>query len=68
MKKLPPADADNYAHAFVAAQVGKNDADVAAAKWAWENDRAAGRDGGEQHGEKPGVEKLLDHGTHSAAP
>ena len=31
MKKLPPADADNYAHAFVAAQVGKNDADVAAA-------------------------------------
>ncbi len=31
IKKLPPADADNYAHAFVAAQVGKSDADVATA-------------------------------------
>ena len=31
MKKLPPAEAENYAHEFVAAQVGKSDEDVAAA-------------------------------------
>jgi hypothetical protein len=31
MKKLPPADAESYAQAFVAAQVGKSDGDVAAA-------------------------------------
>ena len=31
MKKLPQADAEKYANAFVAAQVGKSDADVAAA-------------------------------------
>jgi hypothetical protein len=31
MKKLSQADADKYASAFVAAQVGKSDADVAAA-------------------------------------
>ena len=31
MKKLPPADAEKYARAFVAAQVGKSDAEVAAA-------------------------------------
>ena len=31
MKKLPQADAEKYAHAFVAAQVGKSDDDVAAA-------------------------------------
>jgi hypothetical protein len=31
MKKLPQADAEKYARAFVAAQVGKSDAEVAAA-------------------------------------
>jgi hypothetical protein len=31
MKKLAQADAENYANAFVAAHVGKSDADVAAA-------------------------------------
>jgi len=31
MKKLPAADAEKYAHDFVAAQVGKSDDDVAAA-------------------------------------
>ena len=31
MKKLSQADAEKYANAFVAAQVGKSDADVAAA-------------------------------------
>ena len=31
MKKLPAAEAQKYADAFVAAQVGKSDADVAAA-------------------------------------
>lgn len=31
MKKLAPADAENYAHEFVAAQVGRSDDDVAAA-------------------------------------
>jgi len=31
MKKLPEADAEKYARAFVAAQVGKSDAEVAAA-------------------------------------
>ena len=31
MKKLPAADAEKYAHDFVAAQVGKSDEDVAAA-------------------------------------
>jgi hypothetical protein len=31
MKKLAPADAEKYAAAFVAAQVGKSDDDVAAA-------------------------------------
>ncbi len=31
MKKLSQADAEKYASAFVAAQVGKSDADVAAA-------------------------------------
>jgi hypothetical protein len=31
LKKLPPAEAENYAHEFVAAQVGKSDEDVAAA-------------------------------------
>jgi hypothetical protein len=31
MKKLPPADAEKYADAFVGAQVGRSDDDVAAA-------------------------------------
>jgi hypothetical protein len=31
MKKLPQADAEKYTRAFVAAQVGKSDAEVAAA-------------------------------------
>jgi len=31
LKKLSPAEADKYAHEFVAAQVGKSDEDVAAA-------------------------------------
>ena len=31
MKKLPQADAEKYASGFVAAQVGKSDAEVAAA-------------------------------------
>ena len=31
MKKLSPAEAENYAHEFVAAQVGKSDDEVAAA-------------------------------------
>ena len=31
MKKLPAADAEKYAHDFVAAQVGKSDEDVALA-------------------------------------
>ena len=31
MKKLPEAEAEKYADAFVAAQVGKSDDDVAAA-------------------------------------
>lgn len=31
MKKLPQPDAEKYARAFVAAQVGKSDAEVAAA-------------------------------------